>query len=258
MNDERSRQPGLEFSSDDERLLDRLVDGTLDLPSQRDLLTRLDQIPDGWRRCGLAFLEAQAWHSEFLQLRSESDHLVRGAVPHERPEIAKRPSPDARAIARLVGVALALSVAFGLGRLSMPVEPRSQGEIVRAPARDTLPGRTEEGVVKIVSPIVAPEKSRETEPDDDVHVAARLSWQLQEDGAKRKIEVPVFEGRGLDMEWLMQQPTAVQESIRKALERRGHKVETQRQLLTVNLKDGRSVVVPIDQVQVKFAKRIFQ
>jgi hypothetical protein len=54
-------------SSYDERLslddqqLDRLVDGSLEEHDRRDFLIRLENEPDGWRRCALAFLEAQAW-----------------------------------------------------------------------------------------------------------------------------------------------------------------------------------------------------
>src|SRR5438477_7928584 len=41
--------------------LDRLVDGEVAEPQRRALLSRLEQSPGGWRRCALAFLEAQAW-----------------------------------------------------------------------------------------------------------------------------------------------------------------------------------------------------
>src|SRR5947208_659233 len=41
--------------------LDRLVDGEVAEPERRALLSRLEQAPAGWRRCALAFLEAQAW-----------------------------------------------------------------------------------------------------------------------------------------------------------------------------------------------------
>jgi len=258
MNDERSRHPGLEFTLEDERLLDRLVDGSLDLPAQRDLVTRLDQIPQGWRHCALAFLEAQAWRSELRQFRGDAVHFENTTVPQaEESRITNRQALSGRALARIVGVALALSVAFGLGRLSIPTSPRLQDEIVRAPEQGGASGRAEENVAENDRPLVTPQRTRELEAGDDVRVAARLSWQLQ-GGEEGKVEVPVLEGRGLDMEWVMQQPTAVQASIRKELERRGHRVETQRQLLTVNLKDGRSVVVPIDQVHVKFAERVFQ
>jgi len=44
---------------DRDRLIDRLVDGALPEPDRQRLLAALDG--DGWRRCALAFLEAQAW-----------------------------------------------------------------------------------------------------------------------------------------------------------------------------------------------------
>ena len=49
---------------DDPRLLDLLVDGELTPGERRELLTRLDEQPEGWRRCALAFLEAQAWQQD--------------------------------------------------------------------------------------------------------------------------------------------------------------------------------------------------
>jgi len=48
----------------DQRLLDMLVDGELADDQRRELLVRLNETPDGWRRCALAFLEAQSWRRE--------------------------------------------------------------------------------------------------------------------------------------------------------------------------------------------------
>src|SRR5262245_34370943 len=48
-----------EFS--DAELIDRLVDGNLPDTERRRLLLRFESEPGGWRRCALAFLEAQAW-----------------------------------------------------------------------------------------------------------------------------------------------------------------------------------------------------
>ncbi len=46
-----------------DRSIDLLIDGELDEGARRILLEKLDAEPDGWRRCALAFLEAQAWQS---------------------------------------------------------------------------------------------------------------------------------------------------------------------------------------------------
>jgi hypothetical protein len=49
--------------NDLEILLDRLVDDDLEGGEYRRLLLDLQQRPDGWRRCALAFLQAQALRS---------------------------------------------------------------------------------------------------------------------------------------------------------------------------------------------------
>jgi anti-sigma factor RsiW len=63
---------------DDANDIDRLVDGELDESTRRELLRRLDSVPDGWRRCALAFVEAQefgqaarAWTRDHAPTRSE-------------------------------------------------------------------------------------------------------------------------------------------------------------------------------------------
>ena len=49
-------------------LLDRLVDGELSGSERRQLLESFDKRPEGWRRCALAFLEAQSWREEMGQV----------------------------------------------------------------------------------------------------------------------------------------------------------------------------------------------
>lgn len=67
MNNEREKQ----VSDVTEERLDRLVDGELSRDEYRALLESLDREPDGWRRCALAFLEAQAWQRELPIVRAE-------------------------------------------------------------------------------------------------------------------------------------------------------------------------------------------
>ena len=56
----------------DPAALDRLVDGELPDTQRRELLTSLEQQPDGWRQCALAFLEAQSW-GEALEKRAHAE-----------------------------------------------------------------------------------------------------------------------------------------------------------------------------------------
>jgi len=95
----------------DARLFDRLADGELDEAGRRALLSRLDDIPGGWRRCALAFLEAQAWRSELRVTAGRSDVAV--VAPAFRRGGLSR-GVRARRAARL---ALALVAAFTCGWL---------------------------------------------------------------------------------------------------------------------------------------------
>jgi len=50
------------------RQFDLLVDGELSEADRRALLVQLEHETDGWRRCALAFLEAQCWKAELGQI----------------------------------------------------------------------------------------------------------------------------------------------------------------------------------------------
>ena len=52
--------------------IDSLIDGELSPEARRELLARLDESPDGWRRLALAFLEAQAWRESFAEAAREA------------------------------------------------------------------------------------------------------------------------------------------------------------------------------------------
>jgi hypothetical protein len=86
------------------RLLDQLVDGELNCQRRQELLAALDREPDGWRRCAIAFLEAQAW----------ADGL-RGSEPAAAPVRTAPVRPRAFGFMKYTGVAAAVAVAFLTG-----------------------------------------------------------------------------------------------------------------------------------------------
>ena len=55
-----------------DRRIDLLADGELSDEARCGLLARLDRESDGWRRCALAFLEAQAWRGETRSMVRET------------------------------------------------------------------------------------------------------------------------------------------------------------------------------------------
>lgn len=100
------------FEPIDDASIDRLVDGELDEPSRRELLLRLDASneSDAWRRCALAFLEAQAWGSAIRTSGGETC-LV------EAPPVIGIDARPRRRAARLAWLAraAALLLAFAFG-----------------------------------------------------------------------------------------------------------------------------------------------
>ena len=63
-------------SENDDALFDRLVDGELSDFERQRLLASLDDPQgvwrdQGWRRCALAFLEAQTWGHQFKHMLAE-------------------------------------------------------------------------------------------------------------------------------------------------------------------------------------------
>jgi len=92
-------------------LIDRLVDGELPDVERRELLLRLENEPDGWRRCALAFLEAQVWRQALASVAASAGAPALSTIPHG-PRLKML---SWRLMARLTGLAASLAAAFVLG-----------------------------------------------------------------------------------------------------------------------------------------------
>lgn len=109
----------------DDVLFDRLADGELSSAERRALLASLDELPDGWRRCALTLLEAQAWRREFSSLvhdvpTSSPAAVTPESISNETPPEAGRGRPAApsrRSVRpeRWATLAASLLLAFGMG-----------------------------------------------------------------------------------------------------------------------------------------------
>jgi hypothetical protein len=106
-------------------------------------------------------------------------------------------------------------------------------------------------------------RSQENAPDLEKDVAAAritgiLTLKVDDHGHERELQFPVIDAAGIDLRHWLTRPSGLNASAVQALERRGHKVESQRQFVTVSLKDGRNLLLPVDQVDVHFAHRVYQ
>ena len=201
----------------DNVFLDRLVDGALPGDERRALFARLELEPDGWRRCALAFLEAQAW-SEAASGGPEG--WVSAAQPTDRqfgglhcadPPYKAPLSGSSRHLARvprLLSIAAGLVVAFGLGW------------VMRG-------GQAEPGIVRV-----------ERAPTE---VVARSSNATLKD-------VPAPRPRTANPAPSLPTP------IVKQLERQGYQLERRQRLVSMETRDGRRLALPVDEVRVRFVK----
>jgi anti-sigma factor RsiW len=203
---DNDRAPG----AGDERLIDRLVDGELPDAERRELLRRLEAEPGGWRRCALAFLEAQSWREAFAPLVAPTPPAAIQPAAVAQPR-RRQPRPW-RPVARLVGLAAGLAAAFVLGWA------------VRGGPAATAP---DAGVTRVEAPAAA--VPRERPQAAPVEVAAQ----------EARPSLPA-------------DPPARSDPALKQWEQRGYRAETQTRLVSLELKDGRKVDVPVREVRLQY------
>jgi hypothetical protein len=240
--------------------LDMLVDGELPEPERRELLLSLDQVPEGWRSCALAFLEAQCWKQTCgTDAREQTRPAARGRTDWQSvlPSVVTRPRSRLRRFmgSGLTALATAATflVALALGwtlrdalRGGRPPGPGA-GEVA-----EVLPGGVEgEG----------PQAERGQTPDTTRQIAVRAvpqPWgtvQVSLPGAtedsRESISVPVTESDRVEESWFRPSPDAMPADVQAALERLGYQVRQQRQLLPVPMQGGYRLVLPVDQVELR-------
>ena len=252
--------------------LDLLVDGELSASQQQDLLRRLEQEPGAWRRCALAFLEAQCWKRELASLRrapeaelppgpaAKTPASVRPVprLPAASPSSAgwlRRHSPTALAMAASFLVALVVGwSAWPRLRAPSPSVPAGNEIVKNDPVVPAAP-RT------AVSPTVIPHGAAVQTVSTQAEAPRELAnspWQMVNvsvpngQQGNRSIRVPAIPRDRLDENWVRSMPQAMPPEVLQALERMGHRVTESRHLVPVPLEDGRRLVVPVDQVDVHY------
>lgn len=228
---------------DQAQLLDMLVDGELSEPQRRELLRGLDQTPDGWRRCALAFLEAQCWKKEL------------GGMAGEARSVAEPPRPSRRSRrswarwSRGLVLAASLLIAVGAGVLLREVWSRP------APGGGQFAaGRSEPAPKEAASParsVLAGGGPQSTAPWEMVTLTSAGGGPP----AGPPLRLPAQPRDRVDDEWLRSLPSAIPPEVLRALENTGHEVRQSRQVLRLPMPDGRRLVVPLDQVEMEYRGR---
>ncbi|WP_435005833.1 hypothetical protein P12x_003597 [Tundrisphaera lichenicola] len=215
----------------DDSSIDRLVGGELADQERRELLLRLENDPEGWRRCALAFLEDQAWRSAISGM----------SVPVSSADPAPSSPPRVRVnrsrLQRLSIAATVLVATFAAG-LALGGASRS--------------GAGSESVPAVA--LVPEEKSKPVPPpaSEPIREVGWINLVDQNSGESPPRKVPILSGPGLDDQWLSNQPSPVPDYLRTQWERQGYQVEERRRLVSVVLEDGRHVSIPVDEVALQY------
>jgi hypothetical protein len=231
----------------DEDLIDLLVDGELDDSQRRELLKSLDQKPDGWRRCALAFLEAQCWKQTLGRLvaepearrpaTSEEPHSAAKPATSTAPQAAARPAPGRSPFVGRWGTALAMAASVLVALLiSNYIRPGGPSSAPRGP-----------GGIDSANLVQSPGGASSNDPWRMVTLTSN-----DPAGGEQSFRLPAREGKQLDAGWWQTPSPTIPQDVMKALRDSGHEVQQSRQFLPVPMQDGRKLVIPVDQVDVHY------
>ncbi len=217
------------YPDNEDALFDRLVDGELSATERQQLLASLDNREDGWRRCALAFLEAQAWGGEFKQMLAD---------PGDSPQVVSLPrNASAVPTGRWLAIAAGLLIAFGIGWLTnsaQPDQPNGQQTTLANTERQKLP-----------VPAELPDAAIEAiDPHDAVTLLVR-----DVSGNDQRVHVPLMEVEALNDQFA----DALPAELRNRFRNRGFDVQRRRRFAPMFFEQNEQLVpmiVPVDDTKI--------
>jgi hypothetical protein len=222
---------------------DRLVDDELSEPERSRLLESLDQQPDGWRRCALAFLEAQCWREGLGDLfRRPKPPAPQETIPSSPTQKSGR-SPAGRrwSLQSVAAMAMGLVACFllAVGATHYWHDGGTAGPSGGITATDMVKSGPQ------TAPLV---------PGPSAYPDRSTPWQmvgLPTGGDNGTMVIPAKQRDRWDDRWMQNLPSAMPENVRQALERTGHRVLQQREVIPVQMDDGRVLFVPVEQMEIQ-------
>jgi hypothetical protein len=235
--------------SDDDNRFDRLVDGELSAEEYKVLLESLDDEPGGWRRCAMAFLEAQALRRELVSVSLPSgSRLNDDSFNPEQKATAcppKTPDPLLPAVtshARVAGWHQLLLLAASM------LVAMSVGIVLSDWWRTPEPHRPSGPGVKLAHDGADGPQPQMLLPRPVGNARLVLTGP---GGTQTEVGVlPINEYPGGPGRWIDADEPTLPVSLVSELQRRGHQVERQEQFVPVDLEDGRKAMIPVETIQI--------
>ncbi len=229
-----------------QRQVDLLVDGELSEADRRALLLQLEHEPDGWRRCALAFLEAQSWKAELGQVAPGP------ALDSARPEAVSQAEPNGRwqSWRQYAATTLAMAASFLLALVVVrgwSGGPHSPESSLVNQAKDEF---------RLPSPVAVPgEHAVPAAGTTDNLETVTLTAPKSSDGPAETLQVQAQRRDAFDQGLLDHIPAAIPPEVQQAIEQAGHRIVQQREIVPVQMNDGRRLVVPVDHIQIHYVGR---
>jgi hypothetical protein len=219
-----------EFFEIDDVLIDRLVDGELSADERRQVIAALDARPDSWRRCALAFLEAQSFRGAMKAIIAGPQAAIvqptATTTGNPKPSRFSHVGKTASAVAYWCAIAASLFVAFGLGW-------QANG-----------PAASPDVQVAVDSPRPTPLVEGLPSAGDD---AVTLVVHNQ-NGEPQRVRVPLVEGRRLGQAFA-DAPQWAAPAVREYLQERGLDLKARRRYAPMYFEQPNGMaplIVPVD------------
>lgn len=235
-------------------LIDKLVDGELREDDYRNVLQIIDQKPEGWRDCALAFLEAQALQKELGTLLENSEfeeELVSALGAHQddatnqsfydseippskfsgdtdfaQDEYTVERSARTRELifnVFLPAAAASLVLGLSIGLFFFVGKTGTDGEHAALPSKD-------------------PDEKRELDSPE-------LTLVVNQGSKDNEVELPVYSANKLDPS-IYKKNGGVSSELVNYLRGKGFELDRQRQVLPMATEKGQQFLLPVEKLNI--------
>jgi hypothetical protein len=235
--------------------LQRLVDGELDAHERRRLLQRCDEEPPQWRTLALSLLEEQSFRKEVALFAkgtaaNEPIESTTIALPTNPKDVTASNTKHAwgpLALAASLLIAVGFFTGYGLNSINRDAANPSTGPMNTA----LVTGSSNIAQAKPEASPSGPMNS--TFPSDPPRAVGELRFVRDESMPKQseQVGVPIYEVRPDHIQQMMEQQFRQISEWNRQNRNRGVQIDWKPEMLESQLPDGRAVVVPINQWNVR-------
>lgn len=215
--------------TDDNLSFDRLVDDELSPQQRMELIGSLDERPDGWRQCALAFLEHQSWRRQLKAMVTDFDEGELASASFDSV-----PSTSSRAWG-ILALAASVLAAFLAGKMLAPEIAASDPAMQLAASDDEK--------------LVQPDKALVEHTLDDRDVVTLLV--RDEQGQAKRVRVPLVDVGGGPQSAALAE--SLPEALRQQLKRQGKDVRLRRRFAPLYFEQNEQLVpmaVPVNDAYI--------